>query len=911
LILLLAACDDAQPGLVDPNRRPGVVLQDATVLADRGLALNDAGEEIDFYVEADQHIVDMAVDAATFAPIAFDVQTRVGDRNTVAGLENRVTCEILDQTGEPIGGHDVVIEVLPDTGFERTDIGLIGHLARDYEITCSVPSLGLRDGTPAEWTVFPAIPDRVTTTLSTDAISAGGEVQVTCAAFDRFGNPVPRDDAYAIDVEPPPAQLLRRLNTLRFISAGEFEVTCSLPGAESAPGEVLSVRPGLPAHLDLSLFPQRPVYPVGAVVELVPSVTDTYDNPIPDAPLIFEADPALEAFGEGRFRCSPEGRYTLAVSVDGDTFEGRGLTETADILVDFGGPGITCDDPGPGDAIVLGAHPEELRGSVADIAGVASLTVDGHPIDLGADGRWRADVDVQWGLNVHEVVATDEAGSENSTFCAYLASEEYLNENQFLDDALLLRLGQGALDDGEPDRPLASLADVIRRVINAQALVDQVHRAGLAQNPIVPNECRLRVLGACLFRFGAEYTSLAIGGRNTLSMQIVDGGLRFEITIRNLSVGARLLGTLGNRARFDADDITIGLTFDVDLRANGNPDLSVRSIDRVHVGDLHSDFSGFLTGWILELAFWAFEGLIRDTLTDAIRGYLEDSIDQVLSDLLGNVNIGELSQGFDVPSLTGGEAIPLNFAFGLNRLDLGNGRMMVGLKTKVDGPNRVAGRSPGVALPTGTGLVELPGDRTVGAAVQLGLLNQIMHRLWRAGWFDADAGGLVSNANAGLPDGAEVFLSFPQPPVVVGEPADGGATIRIFIPPLTAGVVYPGFFVEPFRVQVAGELSATVNLVGERDLQFDDVDVRALHLAFSSDVPQRSRQILEDTLERILQSIIDRALNDGLPVLPIPEFPMPDGLQQYDLPPGTSLGLRQPRLTGSEPRWVLDGNFGE
>lgn len=910
LALGLLACEDSQPGVVDPYGG-GVVLPDATVLPDRGTHLSDAGEEIDFYVAPDAHVVDMEVDAAAFAPIPFDVQTRVGDRNTVAGLENRVTCEILDQTGEPIGGHEVVVEVLPDTGFERTEIGLRGHLARDYEITCFVPSLGLRDATPADWTVFAASPERVTTQLSTDELSAGGEVEVTCEAFDRYGNAVVRDAPFDIDIDPPPAQLDRRGNTLRFISAGEFDVTCGLPGADSAPGRVLSVQPGLPARLDVSLFPERPVYRVGAVVEMVPIVTDAFDNPIADAPLVFESDPPLEGFGAARFRCAPEGRYTVAVSVDGPTENDRALTETRDILVDFGGPGITCDDPGPGEAILrpAGGH-GELRGGVADVAGIASVTVDGEPVDLAADGSWRADVPIEWGLNVHEVVATDEVGTENSTFCAYLASEAYLDENRFLNDAILLRLGQGALDDGEPDRPLASLADIIRRVINSQGLVDEVNRAALAQNPIVPNECRLRVLGACLFRFGAEYTGLSIGGRNTLGMQVVDGGLRFSVSIRNLSVRARFLGTLGNRARIDADHITIGLTFDVGLRGDGNPDLSVRSIDQVSVGDLGSDFSGWLTGAILELAFWAFEGLIRDVITDAIRGFLEDNIDAVLSDVLGNVDIGELSQGFDVPSLTGGDPIPLSLSIGLNRMELGNGRMMVGVKTKVDGPNRVAGRSPGVALPTGTGLVELPADRTVGAAVHLAVLNQVLHRLWRAGFFDAAAGGLVGGVAGDLPEGTEVFLSFPQAPVVVGEGGDG-ATVRVFIPPMTAGVIYPGFFVEPFRVQLAGEVAATVRLVGERDLEFVGVDVRDLHLAVSADVPQRSRQVLEDTLERVLQAVIDRALNDGLPVLPLPEFGIPDNLGQFDLPAGRGLGLRQPRLTGSEPRWVLDGNFGE
>ena len=35
--------------------------------------------------------------------------------------------------------------------------------------------------------------------------------------------------------------------------------------------------------------------------------------------------------------------------------------------------------------------------------------------------------------------------------------------------------------------------------------------------------------------------------------------------------------------------------------------------------------------------------------------------------------------------------------------------------------------------------------------------------------------------------------------------------------------------------------------------------------------------------------MIDRALNDGLPVLPLPDFEIPDNLGEFDLPAGRSL----------------------
>ena len=76
-------------------------------------------------------------------------------------------------------------------------------------------------------------------------------------------------------------------------------------------------------------------------------------------------------------------------------------------------------------------------------------------------------------------------------------------------------------------------------------------------------------------------------------------------------------------------------------------------------------------------------------------------------------------------------------------------------------------------------------------------------------------------------------------------------------------------------------------------------------------VPDRARQVIEDTLTRVLQRMIDRALNDGLPSLPLPEFEIPADQAEFGLPAGQRLGLRQPRLTGNRAGWIFDGNFGE
>lgn len=852
-------------------------------------------------------------DVATFEQIAYAVETRVGERRTPAGLENRLSCEVLDLQGVPIPGHRTVVELHPDHGFERTAAGAIGRIATDYRVVCTAPDLGLRDPTPADWTVAGAGVARVEVALDQSDIDAGDSVTATCAAFDTFGNSLATDDAQ-VRLNPPLPNFAGRPGVpIRFDAAGTFEVTCALPGAEPGPPALLTVRPGLPADLVIALVPDRGAYRVGAVVELAAVVTDRNGNPMQAVPLVFESEPPLPTFGGARFRCAQEGRYTLTARVDGPTFQDRPLAESVEILVDFGGPGIRCEQPESDDSILLPENGRTaLRGSVGDLSGLREVRVDGVPAALTADGAWSAEVDVRWGLNVHDVVAVDNQGNESSQLCTYFAADAYLDEATPFRDAIALRLGQSAIDDGEPDAPLTSLTDVLRRIVNSRGLRDTVHQAALAQNPIVPNECRVNVLGLCLFSLGVEYTDLQIGGRNELSAPLVGGGLRTRATIRNLAISAQLQGTLGNRARISTDHITIGLTFNVGLRADGQPTVSLRSVDEVEVGRLDSDFSGFISGAILELVFSAFEGLIRRTVTDALRDFLEDNLQGALRDLLGNVQIGDLSQGFDVPGLAGAEAVRLVVTPTLSTIDFAEGRALVGISTKVDGPQRLADRSLGVPLPPGPARAPLAEDRPVGAAVGLVVLNQVLHRLWRAGWFEAQAGGLVASVAGDLPEGTEVDLSLGGAPAVIGIDDGDAAHVRVFFGPAQAGVVYPGIFVDPFRVRVAAVVDATMRIVNGREVEFVGVEVSEIHLGLAgADLPERSREVLEDTLRRVVQGVVDRALNDGLPSLPLPEFVIPASLGTFDLPVGAGLGLRDPRLFSSEAWWMLDGRFGQ
>lgn len=908
--VIIFGCDADQRA---PGRGPvGPVLPtsvDASTESDFELYIDagvgDAGAPFDATLDA---VVDGEVDSATFPEIPFSIETRIGDRRTRAGIENRVTCQVLNQVGEPIEAIDADIEVQPSSGFERTENGLIGRRARDYDITCTAPGLGLRDATPGIWTVLADDADKVVTALSRESMDAGDEVDVACLAFDAFGNPVYGTE-FEVVIDPSPARVDQSDLSFTIESSGTFSISCATSGVDELDFVSLDVYPDLPAQISIILEPDQAVYRVGQVIGLAALASDRFGNPIPDAPFVFSSEPELPGFGTGRFLAAQEGVHLLRAEVPPPTYNNRELSYERQILINVGGPGILCDSPGFGEVIVHEpGSPLTLYGIAEDLVGVDSVTVDGVNAPLRADGSFATMVIPRWGLNIHNIVAVDSTGTDSSTFCAYYVASSYVDPSRGLDDALQLWLGQDAVDDGGSASPLRSLGDALRRMINAAGLRNRVHEAISAQNPIVPNECRTRVLGVCIFRLGVDYRDYENNGPNQFSMTLVDNGFNVQIELREQIVRAKLRGTLGNNIRLRAEYLRINITFDVSLDGNGRPSVSVRTVQNPQVGDLDADFSGIL-GFLFELVFEAFEGVVRDLVVDTIKDFLTDNIDRVLTDLFGNIDIGALGAGFVVPSLSGASDVELNVLAELDRLEFSSDRIEVGLKSVVQGPSVLPDIGLGIPVLPGADDLALSPGGSVAAGVRIGLLNQVLYALWRAGYFELQAGGVAENLGAALPEGSDLLFRFPTYPWVTGTPM--GTGLRVYLGPLI--VVFSDPVFGSISLQAAAEFAVDVTLIGERDIEFTNVGlVDSLNLSFlGGAVTQELRTLIETSLTEILSNLIEQSLNDGLPSLPLPEFVIPASLAEFDLPTNTGLGLRMPLLEGSEAMWSLGGVFGE
>ncbi len=914
--LLVWGCDDATDV---PSEAVDQAVDAAIVDAvepDPDVAVDMRAPEPDVAVDAEALPPDAEVDAALpegdAAPIPPEVEsieTRLGVPSTPAGSPNRLTCEALDAEGAPVDFVILRFEVRPDDGWsesEEEEGVLIGHRADTYHITCTAPGIGMRDETPARWDVRPGPVAIVRTHVEPAVITAGQETTITCTAEDTEGNQLNAEDA-EINVQPAGAGAELDGRTLSMTAAGHYRVGCALPGAITEDARLV-VQPALPAELVAAVEPDVAVHEVGSVVGYVPRVVDRFGNGIEAVALEWGSDPVLPGFGEGRYLAEAEGRYTLSVEVTGPTFEDRELRATQEILVDAGGPAIQCTAPLDG-AMILRQGEVRLQGRVEDVAGLASLTIDGAEVPLDGEGGFDLGVQPEWGLNVHEVVATDNVGNVNSIFCTYFAADSYLPEDATLADGILLHLGPGAIDDGAPDDPIHSLTDLLRRVLNSPGLVQTLDAQLRAQNPVVPTSCQQRVLGVCVFRLGAEYRGMRVRGPNTVTSRLVNGGLRATVRIQNVDMDVKINGTVSNTGTLSVSHILMELTFGLELH-NGRPRAFLAETNRIEVGNISSDFDGFLVGDLLDLIFSAFEGLVRTELTNALRDFLEGEIDALLSDVLSGLDLASLGLAFEVPGIAGGPATELALALDFSTLSTTPQRLQIGISTRATGPTRQAAPSAGVPMPPGPVRIELQPRGTAGAAINLGVLNQLVHQLWRAGVFHFDnAAALLGD----LPPGASITLRVLTPPAVIG--TGEGAQVRLFLGPAVGQLVYPGFFDLPLSIKLAATATADVVLVDGTEISFGGeagIELESLHLLVEdSDMDPESRAILEADFTRLVQGILDQALNGALPSLPVPDFALPDSLAEFGVRDGTRLGLRELRLGGTASHFTLDGSFRE
>lgn len=834
-----------------------------------------------------------------------------------AGDLINVSCLILDESGDPYSaaGRSPRIRVAPEASVVTDGGEIVAAIAGEVEVSCAFPDLMLTDESPAIVRILPGPAASVTTTIDRAQIVAGESITVTCDVVDAYGNAVTDASPSVISSPTDPGNTVDGL-VGTFTRAGIYEVACELPGA-TATTERVEVLPALPAALALSKVPDQPVYATGQVIEVAAVVTDRFDNVVSDAVVDMVSAPAADAtLGGNRFRYFSDGTYLVTATVAPPTQDDLPLTGQVTIVVNGSGPQIQCTGPRDGDMVVAAPGSTiTVTGTVDDASGISEVRVNGNLATVDG-GSFRSSVTTEFGINFVDVVARDSFGTESTTTCAFLASARYEDPGATLGDVVSLKLRQEAIDDGVRTDGLDSLNDLLHTVLNSDGLLVQLDTALTAANPLKPNGCDQRVFGICVFRSEIRYvssggqagTGIELNGTRTSTLQLVDGGLRATVRVDELRVRLNISGTLSSTGWAIFRNVDLGLTFDVRLDG-GRPRITVRpGTVSVSIGDIDTNFSG-LSGLIIDIVASLAEGTLRNLVQNLLRDYIQTSFNDVLDGVVSGLDISSLGSVLNVPRLDGSGNIPLSFGVGFSSVSTTTQRFLVGIGTRFTAPTAIARPTRGVAVPPGVASGPLLDDPSVtqstSVSVHSVLFNQVTHALWRAGLLQGRITG--SGLGGGLPEGLVADLDGGLPPVATlfGDKAEIG------IGSLNLSLVYPGLFDEPINVTLGARASTTVRLVGGSDLSFDAIIIDELFFSTQDvSLDAATRDVLERFLTTLVQSIVDRVLNDALPALPIPSFELPSSLTSYGIPAGTELGLRSPTLAIEPQHFVLRGNFG-
>ncbi len=762
--------------------------------------------------------------------------------------------------------------------------------------------------------IVPGEATEVITAVDRNSTDAGGTVNATCEVFDAYGNRV-EDAEPTLSVTPSSDGTTIEDLSATLTEAGIYDFGCALDGATTTPQRV-EVTPTLPAALVVAKVPDQPVYGIGQVIEVVSIVTDQYGNEVVDAEVGYVSNPAAGmTIGSSRFRYFADGTYVVTVTVAPPTEGDVVLSEDVEIIVNGNGPQIQCDNPADGQMIdVAPGGTLNFQGTVDDTSGVDSVTVNGAAATLDGSGSFSIPVTVEFGINFLDIVATDSFGEESSRTCAFLASDRWAPPGDVLDDTVALSLAQGAIDDGDPAGDIDSLNDMLFRVVNSDGLRNTLHTTMLANNPL-KNSCDQTVFGVCVMRSRIRYLDSAFPGPNTTSLTLVDGGLAANVRLENVRLRVRADGQISG-IPFDTTGwvtfsyVDIDLIFDAGL-SSGRPTLTVRpgSVN-VDSGNVSSSFSG-LDGAIVNIVIDLFQGSVRGLIENTLTTFVEDNFDALLDGVVGSLDISSLGSTFTVPRLDGAGTIDLNFGVGFSSLSPTSSRLLFGIGTRFSGPTNIGRPTLGVAIPHGgtAPLLDDPtlsGSNTAGVSIHLALFNQVLHALWRGGLLEATIDS--STLGGDSPDGLTAVVSGALPPVAT---MNGEGEVELGIGTLAMQLTYPGIFDDPIFVVLGARASTDVALSGN-DITFGTITVTDLYFSAEGvSLDMSTRETLERFFTSLVQSIVDGALNDALPALPIPSFTLPASVADFGLVPGSELGITSPALTTERPHFVLRGGFGD
>jgi hypothetical protein len=575
---------------------------------------------------------------------------------------------------------------------------------------------------------------------------------------------------------------------------------------------------------------------------------------------------------------------------------------------------IACGTPLDGSMVdVAPGSALTVAGSAVDVNGTMSVTVDGQPVAVAADGSFSATISTQFGINFVDVVATDAYGVQTTKACTFLAAHQWADPTVAYGDTISLGLAQGAVDDNARTASINSLGDTLYDVVNSVGMFSALDGALRAANPLKSEGCDQQVCAVfcfCAYSSGIEYQGGSLPGPNTASLTLVPGGVAAAAQVNNIGLNLHVHGDIGPIPYDTSGWVTfssmqINVTLDAGL-SGGHPHMTIRPGTIVtSVGSMSPNFSG-LDSWILtHVVIPLAQDSLQKAVSSQLQSYITNNFNSVLDSVVSGLDIESLGTSFNVPRLDGAGNLPLSFSVAMSSLSTTTARMLFGIGTRFTGPFANAYASLGIAIPTGPVLADpMNGSSPVGIAVHSSIFNQVLHALWRANYFVATFDGATLAPGNPAAAGMTLAVTARLPPVAVLT----GSSVQLSLGDLDVVVTDPSTSTS-ITVAFGARAHAAIALTGD-DLHFSGITIDELHVSSDAGAwDATEQQTIEDLLHALAQQLVDQSLNNALPALPIPSFPIGSSLTSFGIPVG-NLGISSPVLSETPPHFVLRGGLG-
>ncbi len=849
----------------------GVVATDGVVVTGDQVAIQNAGAYRIRCGTTVQPLLDdlapetLRVDAGPPATVT----TSLFLTELTAGDSVSVRCTVQDANGNAAGG-ETVVQVSPDTGTSIAGRNVKFITAGTFQAVCAMADGSIVADDPVTINVSPGPLQSLVTVLSTNDISAGEEVTVTCPGEDAYGNYVELEKVFMLPIDGISFLDDSRL-WLTSTRSGTYSLACAPKEAwvtvQQTPA-TLTVRPGAPSQLVLDISPERNVYNVGAKVTTTPRLVDAFGNPVPEVGdnLVTEARLAgqlRQTVPTGdKVDLDEEGTWQLSTA----TGAPWNLSASRTLVADASAPSISIDYPQRGEMVTNTGTQLTVLGTVTDATGgLASVLFNGAPQDVTpGTNSWPLAIpfSARHGLNSFVVEAVDTNGNKTRVAQSFVNAPSYKPANQPFNDGIVAHLSKDFLDDGERDpNNIDDLATLFWKIVSDINIQD------FMPSPVTSGG------GYDIYLEDLQHGPLS------LTLTPSEDTLELTLDIPNISADVEADGFIDVGGELTVNLISLTMQVFVSIE-NGVPQTTA-SAAVVTVNGLNLDVHWSIN-WIINF----FEDNARKGVAEGFEGVLRQEVPTIINQALLGL---ELSQGFSLPAFLPGmqpinlslEAKPHTAKVSVDGLDLD-------LSTKVTTLKQVPWSAPGSIERGGCfgidgGRPTWTNDRRLAFALSNDVLNKILFNVWWGGALeielgeDAFAGADLSQYNVA---NLSVTVSGGLPPILTDCRDDGQFYVQLGEMGIDASLTLGGV---PMTIGMIAAFETTATVAVDADgnlgLSIGDIDLDGVVMDIVSvDSPlfdEDDELVLIDLLrEQLLGSLLQDIAGQSLAGFPLPSIDM-------------------------------------